>query len=39
MRWFWGEEGLRASHEKRIMGSQVEMMEGEIGAWRGEWIT
>lgn len=39
MRWFWGEERLRASHEKRIMGDQVEMVEeGEIGAWKGEWI-
>jgi hypothetical protein len=39
MRGFWCEEGLRASHEKRIMRSQVEMMEeGEIGAWRGEWL-
>jgi hypothetical protein len=32
MRGFWGEKGLRASHEERIEGSQVEMMEeGKIG--------
>jgi hypothetical protein len=31
MRGFWGEKGLRASHEKRIVGSQVGMMEGKRG--------
>jgi len=37
MRGFWGEKGLRASHKKRIVGSQVEMMEeGKIGG--GEWL-
>jgi len=37
VRRFWGEKGLRASHEKKIAESQVEMMEErEIGAWREE---